>query len=224
MVHRALTFLVLISLVRPASAQQRVIDSGTLIVSRGGVAVGREEFTVQGGRSAAPEGYTIAVRSYYPATRGEPLLTPVVELGPDSQPTSAHIVERNGEQRRVFVQIDDRRVTVRTMTAAGESVRQYPGGNGILIADDSALSLYAVPPAASPSVGQIWPRAPRRVVTRVTDLGTEAVEVSGSRRTLRHVVLRSGRAEHHLWYDGQGRLIKVEVPGENLSAVRASSP
>lgn len=219
--YRAGCVLVLLAGSPPAaSAQGRLLDSGTLLVSRGGVPIGREEFTVQQGNSVAPGGFTISVRSYYPPSRAQPSVAPVLELGADSQPTSTHMVEFGAEQRRVFVQVDDRRVTVRTMSSAGESVRQYPGSERLVIADASALSLYAVPPSAAGLVGEIWPREYRHGVSPLVDLGVEAATVQGRNLRLRHLVLGSGEGARHLWYDDRGRLMKVDVPGTNLTAVR----
>jgi hypothetical protein len=220
MARYALLLLLGAGMASAARAQDRVLDRGTLLVSRAGVAIGREEFTVFQGRRTAPQGYTIAVRSFYPPNRPEPTISPVVELGPDSQPTGVQLIDAAGPQRRVFLQIDDRRVTLRTMTPAGESVRQFPGTEHLLIADDSALSLYAILPALSGPVGQIWPREQRRDVIQLSDRGVDSVDVRGSVRQLRHVVLGTGDGARHLWYDASGRLVKVEVPAARLTAVR----
>jgi hypothetical protein len=220
MAQYGLILLLGAGLASAARAQDRVLDRGTLLVSRAGVAIGREEFTVFEGRKSAPRGFTIAVRSFYPPHRADPTLSPVVELGPDSQPTGIQLVDATGRQRRVVLQIDDRRVTLRTMTPAGESVRQFPGSEHLLIADDSALSLYAILPALSGTVGQIWPREQRRDVIQLSDGGVESVDVRGTVRQLRHLMLGSGDEARHLWYDANGRLVKVEVPAARLTAVR----
>jgi len=59
------------------------------------------------------------------------------------------------------------------MSPSGESVRQFPNSDRLVVSDDSALSLYAIRPGASGWVGQIWPRDQRRDVNRVEDLGIE---------------------------------------------------
>ena len=205
----------------PASAQERVIDTGTFLITREGVALGREEFTVRRGRTGVSDGFTISVRSFYPPDRAEPVVTPQVELRPDSQIASAHLIETAGG-RRIFLQADPRRVTVRSLSASGESVRQYPSTDRLVVVDDSALALFALPPGVAPSsVAQVWPRGPRRAVTTLSDLGMEPTAWNGESRPLRHLVLGSGTDVRHLWYDARGRLMKVEIPAAMVVGVRA---
>ncbi len=203
-------------------AQGRVLDSGTLLVTRDGELVGREEFSVTEGRASGPGGFTISVRSFYPADRPEPVVLPQVELGPDSQPVSTQIVERSEQERRVYLQAENRRVTVRSMSPSGESVRQFPSSERLVVADDSALALYAIRPGSSGWVGQIWPRDQRRDVNRVEALGQEMVEVDGSSLSLQHFVLGAANQARHLWYDSRGRLMKVHIPASGLTATRSN--
>jgi hypothetical protein len=35
-----------------------------------------------------------------------------------------------------------------------------------------------------------------------------------------HLVLTSGTDERHLWYDQEGRLMKVEIPAQDITAER----
>jgi hypothetical protein len=218
MLRYASSVLLALVAVHVAGAEQRIIDSGTLLVTRDGMALGREEFTV---RAAAPGGITISVRSFYPPDRAEPVVTTQVELRPDSQLAGAQVEDLGAGGRRILLQADPRRVTVRSVSPTGESVRQYPASGRLIVADDSALSLYAVHPGSVPSVGQIWPRGPRRAVSPLGDLGLETTPWWGETRQLRHLVLGDGPDSRHLWYDLEGRLMKVEIPGAMLLGLRA---
>ncbi|MCH7682078.1 MAG: hypothetical protein IIB35_00005, partial [Gemmatimonadetes bacterium] len=50
--------------------------------------------------------------------------------------------------------------------------------------------------------------------------GLEETAVQGRLRELVHLVLSAGTDVRHLWYDTDGRLMKVEIPAQRLTAVR----
>ena len=113
----------IVTLAATVHAQQRVLDSGTLMISRAGVLIGREEFTIRSGRaSGSGDGFTIAATAYYPADRSQASLAITVELAADSEPASFQLNVLDQRQRRIYAQLGPRRVTVRTLTASGESV------------------------------------------------------------------------------------------------------
>ncbi|MBI4419754.1 MAG: hypothetical protein HY560_02940 [Gemmatimonadetes bacterium] len=209
-----------------AASQQRVLDSGALTISQGGIVIGREEFTVRAGRaSGGRDGFTIASSVFYPPDRAEATLAPVVEVGPDSVPITLQLDVFDGAQRRVYAQLGARRVTVRSVSPQGESVREYPGGGRFVIVDDSSFALNAIPPGRAPgSVSVLWPRHGRREAGELADLGMARTEVGVRSAELQHFQLTTGADTRDLWYDERGRLMKVDVPAAGLSAVRAPGP
>lgn len=219
----ALTTLLAIVAQRAARAapQGPVIDSGTLVISRGGQVVGREEFTVRRGRSSGPDGYTIASTVTYPPSSPTVTLAPVVELGPDSFPMQVQLDVYGDGQSRVYARFGPRRVTLRAVRPSGESARELPATGREIVADDSIFGIYALPPARRARQA-VFARSGSRVPVELVDRGTERTTVQGVPRELRHEVLRLGTQEHHLWYDAEGRLMKVEVPALGLTAERGS--
>ena len=215
----------IVTLAATVHAQQRVLDSGTLMISRAGVLIGREEFTIRSGRaSGSGDGFTIAATAYYPADRSQASLAITVELAADSEPASFQLNVLDQRQRRIYAQLGPRRVTVRTLTASGESVREYPGGSRTLAADDSSFALYAVLPGrAAGTVQMISPREGRRAAHELKDLGFERTDVGARSVELHHLVL-DGPSLTHLWFDEHDLLIKAEVPGAGLAASRAPTP
>ena len=215
----------IVTLAATVHAQQRVLDSGTLMISRAGVLIGREEFTIRSGRaSGSGDGFTIAATAFYPADRSQASLAITVELAADSEPASFQLNVLDQRQRRIYAQLGPRRVTVRTLTASGESVREYPGGSRTLAADDSSFALYAVLPGrAAGTVQMISPREGRRAAHELKDLGLERTDVGARSVELHHLVL-DGPSLTHLWFDEHDRLLKAEVPGAGLAASRAPTP
>src|SRR3990172_11297621 len=104
--------------------QGPVLDAGTLVISRSGMVVGREEFTVRRGRSSGPDGYTITSTVTYPPTSPTVTFSPVVELGPDSIPVQVQFDIYGDGQSRVYVRFGPRRMTLRVVRPGGESARR----------------------------------------------------------------------------------------------------
>lgn len=201
--------------------QGPVLDAGTFVISRGGVVVGREEFTVRRGRSSAPDGFTIATTARYTVPRAN-TLAPAVELGPDSLPVQVQFDVSGDNQARVYARLGQRRITVRVVRPSGESAREFPADGRTLIVDDSVFALYAMRPPPG-ALQLLAPRSGQRTDAELASLGTEQTSLQGVGRPLEHWVLR-GRDERHLWYDEAGRLMRVEIPALSLSAERESAP
>jgi hypothetical protein len=201
--------------------QGPVVDAGTFVISRGGVVVGREEFTVRRGRSSGPDGFTITATARYTVPRTN-TLAPVVELGADSLPVQVQFDVSGETQARVYARFGQRRITLRMVRPNGESAREFPSTGRTLVADDSVFALYAIRPAPG-SLQVLAPRNGQRTPADLVSLGTEQTTLQGVARQLDHWVLR-GPDERHLWYDETGRLMRVDLPSLSLSAERESTP
>lgn len=208
-------------LLTASGPQGPVVDAGTLVISRGGVAVGREEFVVRRGTSSGPGGFTITTTTRYSVPRTI-TLSPVVELGPDTLPVQVQFDVFGDGQARVYVRFAPRRITVRVVRPSGESARELPLTGRTLVADDSVFALYAIRPAAGP-LQVLTPRNSQRTAAELLSLGTERTTLRGVSHQLEHWVLR-GPDERHLWYDDAGRLMRVELPALSLTAEREPAP
>lgn len=210
----------------PAAGQSLVIDEGTLEVRRGDVVLARESFTVARTSADRHAGWRIAATVHYPADQPRVTLSPIVELGPDSLPRMVQFDARDRGEQRVLAEFGRRRLTVRIISSSGESAREYPTPRRPLVVDDSVLSLYAVPPGLAP--GRVRLTAPRQGVQSdyvLENRGLDETTLAGRRQQLVHLVLtsRSDDDARHLWYDQEGRLMKVEIPGRQLVAERVAT-
>lgn len=213
-----------------ASPQGRLLDRAVVVVSRGSVEIGREEFDIHEGRWSESggghvgTGYTMSTTAYYPAHRSYATAASVVQFDADSQPSSAWMDLEGSGRPTMFVDLTARRITVRIRTSAGESASQFPRSERLLVVDGSLLSNFALLPGTKPgSVTLFYPRTGRSYRAMLEDLGTDTTTVAGNVQRLRHWTLGSEDRLHHLWYDSVGRLMKVEVPSARLAAARMPS-
>ena len=209
-----------------AAAQSRTVDAGELEIRVNGQVVGREAFSVRAvpGSQGRPR-LRVTVATWYPPGAGEATLQPTLDLDEDSMPRTLQIEESGARPRRYFVSFGDQRVTVRVVSSTGEAAREYPAGRRLLVADDSALGLFAVLPSARAGPVDIFqPRTGRRTSATLDPQGTDVTTVRGVRRELRHFLVRGDADPIHLWYDVQGRLMKISIPNRSLMAERTESP
>ncbi len=177
-----------------AASQIPPVDEAVFVVRANGQVVGREEIALRQVTDATGQpGWTLSVINQYPHTASV----------------------------RTFARFGSRRVTIRIATIGGETAREYPNRANNVLADEWVLGLYAVAAATEPGpVSILYPRAGTRAAGTLEDRGMERTTLGTVGRTLRHVVLTLPDDTHHLWFDGQGRLMKVTIPSRNLVAER----
>jgi hypothetical protein len=188
------------------------------------VEVGRESFTIRRGSPSAPDGFTISTSVSYPAAGPRVTLSPVVELGPDSLPRQMQFDVFGGGQRRIYLQFGPHRVTLRDVHPGGESARELPRASPAILVDDSVFALYALLPRGAGHLAALAARTGEQSAAQIIDRGDEHTTLQGVGRTLRHLVLRVGEQPRDLWYDAQGRLMRVDLPAAGLVAERLSGP
>jgi len=163
----------------------------------------------------------LTVSSYYPPDRESPIIVATIEFAADSQPATARIDLDAEERPSVFVAMDSRRVTVRTVTPRGESAKQFPAADRTIVLDEFMLSPLALLPGRQDGDIRIMsPRADHMSPVRLTDRGMAPAEIRGVQRELRQITLESDTETRHLWFDDNWQLIKVEIPQSGITAVR----
>ena len=215
---------------QPAVSQGRTLDRAVFLVSRGSDVIGREELRLHSGQLSETgtgfegAGFTVSVTAYYPSSRSYASATSIVHLSPDSLPSGARLDLDGSGQPNAFVDFTARRITVRNRTSAGESAGQYPRPGRVLLVDESLLSMLALLPGTTPgSITLFYPRTGRMSSVQLADHGSETTVVSDVEHVLRHLSVESRDLEWHLWYDSRGRLLKLEIPADGLTAVRTES-
>lgn len=210
--------LALLGRASPASGVQRIVDEGSFAILRAGQVVGREDFTIRRGAvGGAASGFIITTTAYYPAERPLRTLSAVIQVHPDSQIASARFDATNGTRHVALIEFGPRRVTVRLGAPGRESTREYPSGGNPQLDHDSLFGYYAVLPLRTGPVALISPQDGRRRTGTVQVHGMERTAVAGTQRTARRVTVESERGTLQLWFDPEGRLLKMNIPSLDLT-------
>jgi len=209
-------------------ALQSPVDEGTLVVREDTAEIAREAFRLTAvGTGAGVTRWKLATTIRYDRTRPVVVLDPIVELGPDSSPVSLeYTVADPREPLRILGQLTRGRFVVRLLGRRTERAREFPAPPPTAVVDDSVFALY-LPVAwqgrSRPvTVTAVFPRAGRRELLTVQDLGVQSTTLNRDSAALRHITVTGGEAGLvHLWLAADGRLAKVEVPSRRLVAERA---
>jgi hypothetical protein len=210
----------------PLAAQSWAVDQGTFVVAKGTSAGLTESFTIKrgaGGLITATGNQTLGT------------LRTTSSLTTDSVGTPAQYelqVRKQGAMslRVVAMANGTRRLTTRSSasTSGGEeSMREYPVAFGhTLVIEPGLLHHYffLALNAKSGRVQVIEPGAARSVTALVTSRGLDNISVAGKPATATRYSVSGLAADADFWVDAQGRLLRVDVPSQGLSATREEPP
>jgi predicted secreted protein len=198
-----------------------------LVVRHDTLEVARESFRVSLGRLSRGEtGWSLATTIRYDRARPVIVLAPILEVNGDTMPVMLQYDVADPRQpSRVLGQLGRGRFTVRYVTRESERAREFSIGKHVVVLDDSVFALYLIAgwlATTQPTVlTAILPRSLRRETVEVQDHGVTATTLNRNPAQLRHVlVTREGGQAVHIWLDTAGRLMKVEIPSQRLSAER----
>jgi hypothetical protein len=141
--------------------------------------------------------------------------------GRDGEVVTSFVATTSGstEPMRVAASVGQRRLTVRVAVGDREAAREYPGGPATLVADERVLSLFALAAGIPPGAVTVYGPPPNGRRPGNIERGSAALPGGGASR---HVILRSGEDVVNIWYDGEGRLLRVEIPSRRLSGERVT--
>jgi hypothetical protein len=209
-------------------AFQAPLDEGTLMVREDTVEIAREGFRLNALRTAAGvTRWTLATTIRYDRTRPVVVLDPIVELGPDSNPASLEYnVADPRNPLRILGQLTRGRFAVRVLGRRTERARELLAPSPAAVLDDSVFALYLPVAwqarAQAVTVTGLFPRAGRRDVLTVQDLGTEPTTLNRDPASLRHITVSGGENRLvHVWLGSDGRIAKVEIPSRRVVVERA---
>ncbi|HSJ31084.1 MAG TPA: hypothetical protein VK933_06590 [Longimicrobiales bacterium] len=221
-----LGFAAIAMMVAPAAGQTVRLDEGTFRILVDGREVGTETFSLRQNGTGA-DAVVIAQGRVVLDSRET---TANVQLAGTGLRLVAYDVELSGaDARRIRASISGSRASARTLSAAGETMKEYLVSDGAVLLDDGVAHHYYMiaqrAAAGATSTPILIPRESRQVQATITNAGEESVSAGGTTVTARRIVVQpEGGDARTVWVDGQGRVLRVEIPARNYVAVRAALP
>ena len=209
------------------------VDEGVFVVRVDTLEVARESFRLSHGRVSRGEpGWTLATTIRYDRRRPVIVLAPILEVNSDTMPAALQYDVADPQQpSRILGELGRGRFTVRLVARATERAREFATGQRAVVLDDSVFAPYVFAAWRAASGGEgggateltaLFPRALRRDVVQVRDLGPASTTLNRDPARLRHITVSGAGPTVHLWLD-DGRPMKLEVPDRHLIVERVAS-
>ena len=210
--------------------QNVALDEGAFRIYVGEEQVGREEFSIR--RAGMGDQARVILRGtvQMDLPSGGLTLSPAMEAGGTDLAASAYQIEVTGsETADISVVLAGSRYQSRVLSPQGERRREFRAGPGsVLLDDDVAHQSYLLTPfldTGSPvSLNVLSPRAGRQSRMTLTLVGEEELRVGNRLENTRHFRLDGGEDGRDIWFDEQGRVLRVEVPSRGYRAERENLP
>jgi hypothetical protein len=211
----------------PAPAQVTTVDEGSFTVTRGGAAVGREEFRIlRQPAGTATEYVARALASY-----GDRRIAPALQADPSGLPLRYQVEVREGRAvtHRLTGQLARGHFATQAQTGSSESARTYLLGDTTVVVDDELFHQYFFVAlhrrGGEAGVPMLVPRRNVHGPARVREEGAERLTV-GARTidAIRLSVTDPLARVRTVWIDGGGRVLRVASPSEGLVAQRDDPP
>jgi hypothetical protein len=222
-----LPVLVALGLALPASAQTVTIDEGTFRVQVGGREVGVETFSIRQNGTGADA--VVIAQGRVALPEAAEVLANVQFGGTVLRPVAYDVELRGADARRIRAAITGSRASARTVSAGGETMKEYLVSDGAVLLDEGVAHHYYFlarrAAGGATRIPVIIPRENRQVQATVSAAGEESVTIAGSSVRARKLTVQlPGGDARTVWVDGEGRVLKVEVPAKNYVAVRSALP
>ena len=216
----------LAALAAPAAAQTVQLDEGSFRILVNGREVGTETFSLRQNGTGADAVVIAQGRVVLDANE----TTANVQLSGSGLRLVAYDVELSGEDaRRIRASVSGSRASARTVSSAGETMKEYLVSDGAVLLDDGVAHHYYMiakrAEAGASSTPILIPRESRQVQATISVAGNESVSAGGSTVTAKKIVVQPrGGDVRNVWVDGQNRVLRVEIPARNYVAVRTALP
>lgn len=212
----------------PATAQTVQLDEGTFRLLVGGREVGVETFSIRRNGEGA-DAVVIAQGRVVIANGGDEVIANVQAAGAGLRPVAYDLELRGGDPRRIRGSVTGSRAAARTVSPAGETMREYLVTDGAVVLDDGVAHHYyfigqrAAAGAASTPI--MVPRESRQTQASITLGAQESVSAGGATTTGRRLTVQPASGDtRNVWIDAQGRVLRVEIPARDYVAVRTTLP
>ena len=187
-----------------------------LVVEEGGRETGHEAFTLTRTAASGAGGTSLTATARYPAKTPTTRINAVLERTQESAIAKFQLEVESPEGTTVILAAGSgARLIIRTVAKGSESGREMPGGPDVVLLDDQVHSLYAAVADLATAAGRpltaIFPRTGKRASFTARRDGGEGGRIR---------IALTGDLAGTLVTDGDGRLVRLDLPGRNITVRR----
>lgn len=229
MTSRLAASLILLLALLPGQIQgQNVsVDENAFRLYLNGEVVGREEFSIRQIGSANQRRMILHGTVEMDLPEGRLNLAPAMDVQGQALRVSTYQIKVSGsETTEIFVSVSENRFLTRIVSSAGEQLREFRAGPGSVLLDEGVVHHYFLLnpflEGGSPvSLTILTPRAGRQQRMTLTLMGEEEIRVGGILvPNARRFHLAGGDHPRDIWFDEQGRILRLEIPSQGFLAER----
>jgi len=205
------------------------VDENTFRIYMDGEVVGHEEFSI---RRIGPGGQQrIILRGTVELnlSEGRLNLAPAMDVQGETMGVSDYQIKVSGtETTDIFVSVSGNRYLARVVSSSGEQLREFRAGPGSVLLDEGVVHHhYLLNPflddESAVSLTVLMPRAGRQERMTLSLVGEEEIRVGGVLISdARRFHLEGGDHSRDIWFDSQGRILRLEIPSQGYIAERES--
>jgi hypothetical protein len=215
--------LVAVTAPLPGAAQSVLVDEGTFTVWLAGREAGSEEFAIR--RAGMGGDATVIANAVVRMTTdaGQVVLRPLLEtVLPDGAATSYQLEVSGSETAELSLALAGRRYVSRIRTQEGEEEREYLARPETRILEEGVAHQYYFlrNVREGARVPVIEPRTRRQLQLVASAPADEELRLGATSIPARRVTFSGGGAERVVWYDRQGRVLRIEIPARGYVAER----
>lgn len=225
MMRRQLACLcsLLAALAGPLGAQSVVIDEGSFAISMAGRQIGSETFTIR--RTGLGSDGTVIAHAVVTVDLddGARELRPMLETLPPGGTASRYQVKVSGaESTELRLTLAGARYVSVMRSEMGEEEREFRAEPETRILESFVAHHYYFLRDVRPgqTVPVIEPRSRRRTTLVASEAVEEEIHLGRNRVQARRVTFSREDERRIVWFDRQGRVLRVEIPGDGYVAER----
>ena len=205
----------------PAGAQVVPVDDAVFVLYRDGAAIGEEHVSLhrlglgQDGRFIGQSEIRL---------RDGTEMRPRLEASLDMRPATYQNKFTGAEVGEVVLSRAGRRLIARVQTASGEAQREFRvTGTTVILEPEVVLLYYFLRPwadTAGTELTVLEPRAGSQAGYTLEPSGSEEIRIGRFTVSTVRVRLGAGDDVREIWFDDEGRVIRLEIPSTGFRAER----
>jgi hypothetical protein len=218
----------LAALLAPAdgTGQSVVLDEGSFAIFRDGAAAGRETFTIRrqgiGGDATLLANGAVLLET----AEGSMEMRPLLQAAADRSPRAYQNKLQGADVSQVDLTAAGPHFVTVIRSTSGERERELRAHPGTLLLDlDVAHHYWFLAPRTDrpgETISVVVPRAGQQMTMEVTAVRPVTLRMGGTDVGARRVTLTLGDETREVWFDEQGRVLRIEIPSAHYVAERES--